>query len=348
MHTRARVCVEGGARGGAAAHWKVLEDGTMPDLRPHRHRRLGPGTRVGQQRRARCGVLALVPRELDLHLPVAQPHVVERPQAVFRVLQVVELLPGEGGGGDGGCEGGGGDGGDGGGGDGGGDGGRRGWWRGRGRAGLRASNSCRAAVRLLEPEVMDAFRPGARGGGQIWEMVRRGGGGGSGGGRAAEARQVRRCSRQIVCGRRHCGHQLGQTGGAAVVSSRGYGGGGEGRRGRRGQSRASDVRVARTRNNADKAREGAPQTRTRKGSLLPRRWTSARSVSPRSRALAESPATEQERMQQARVRCTTCMQNLRIEVSKVQPLTATTLRSSRHEDKPRENLHEAEVGAPLA
>jgi hypothetical protein len=48
-------------------------------------------------------------------------------------------------------------------------------------------------------------------------------------------------------------------------------------------------------------------------------------------------------MQQARVRCTTCMQNLRIEVSKVQPLTATTLRSSRHEDKPRENLHEAEV-----
>ena len=158
MHTRARVCVEGGARGGAAAHWKVLEDGTMPDLRPHRHRRLGPGTRVGQQRRARCGVLALVPRELDLHLPVAQPHVVERPQAVFRVLQGVELLPGEGGGGDGGCEGGGGDGGDGGGGDGGGDGGRRGWWRGRWRAGLRASNSCRAAVRLLEPEVMDAFR----------------------------------------------------------------------------------------------------------------------------------------------------------------------------------------------
>ena len=163
-------------------------------------------------------------------------------------------------------------------------------------------------------------------------MVRRGGGGGSGGGRAAEARQVRRCSRQIVCGRRHCGHQLGQTGGAAVASSRGYGGGGEGRRGRRGQSRASDVRVARTRNNADKAREGAPQTRTRKGSLLPRRWTSARSVSPRSRALAESPATEQERMQQARVRCTTCMQNLRIEVSKVQPLTATTLRSSRHDE----------------
>jgi hypothetical protein len=158
MHTRARVCVEGGARGGAAAHWKVLEDGTMPDLRPHRHRRLGPGTRVGQQRRARCGVLALVPRELDLHLPVAQPHVVERPQAVFRVLQGVELLPGEGGGGDGGCEGGGGDGGDGGGGDGGGDGGRRGWWRGRWRAGLRASNSCRAAVRLLEPEVMDALR----------------------------------------------------------------------------------------------------------------------------------------------------------------------------------------------
>jgi hypothetical protein len=36
------------------------------------------------------------------------------------------------------------------------------------------------------------------------------------------------------------------------------------------------------------------------------------------------------------------MQNLRIEVSKVQPLTATTLRSSRHKDKPLKNL-QAEV-----
>ena len=78
------------------------------------------------------------------------------------------------------------------------------------------------------------------------------------------------------------------------------------------------------------AREGAPQTRSRQGSLPPKRWTSARSVSPRARALPGSPETGQERMQQTQVRGTACTQNLRIEVAKVQALPATAPGACRH------------------
>ena len=82
-------------------------------------------------------------------------------------------------------------------------------------------------------------------------------------------------------------------------------------------------------------REGAPQTRSRQGSLPPKRWTSARSVSPRARALPGSPATGQERMQQTQVRGTACTQNLRIEVAKVQALAATAPGACRHGQKVR-------------
>ena len=77
-------------------HRKVLQDGSVPDLWPHR-RRLGAGAAaVRQLRRAWRRILSLVLCELDLHLSVAHPNAVELTHAVLSVLEGVELLPGVG------------------------------------------------------------------------------------------------------------------------------------------------------------------------------------------------------------------------------------------------------------
>eukprot|EP00964_Phaeocystis_antarctica_P031029 scaffold17566_cov48-Phaeocystis_antarctica.AAC.2 len=51
----------------------------------------------------------------------------------------------------------------------------------------------------------------------------------------------------------------------------------------------------------------------------------------------------QEQMQQARVRCTSCMQHLRIEVAKVETLAATSLSGSRHRVVSRDSAKQAET-----